>query len=336
MAHFDRSYGIEIECFLPEGTTREDLAAAITSRLGGLGTCNAEHYNHVTSRNWKIVTDGSLGDYARGIEIVSPVLSGAASLATVEVVCRALNDFGCSVNKKCGLHVHVGVGAAPLHFWKNIVSMYSVFEGVIDRMMPASRRGSANAYCRTMTGANINNIAVSESFDRIYSLFGRGRYSKVNMASYLRHNTVEFRQHSGTTDANKVTKWTVMCLKMVDTAMGARFNPFDYAVAPQNRARMGTKNYQVGSMLLRPEGVTPQEAMAATGWTSISMPEMARICGIEYTTQKTGRITRYFARQSASEVSVDAFATLIQMTAEEKSYMESRINDLSSHIAWAA
>lgn len=335
MAHFDHSFGVEIECYLPEGTSRDELANAINQRVGA-GTCYVEGYNHVTTGHWKLVTDGSLSDYTRGVEVVSPVLNGEADLNKVAAVCRAISDFGCTVNKKCGLHVHVGVGDAPLSFWKNLVSLYGVFETVIDKMMPPSRRASANAYCRSMTSARYEDIQACRTFDSLHYLFGGGRYAKVNLASYMRHRTVEFRQHSGTTDAGKVTKWVLLCLRMVDVAFSDRFNVSNYSVVSRNLARPGTKNHLVGEMLLRPEGVTPQEAMAVTGWASISMPEMARLCGINFTSRKTGRITRFFARQAAVQVSDEAFATLLNMDADERSYMQQRINDLSGQIAWAA
>lgn len=347
MAHFDRGFGIEIECFLPEGQSRDALATAISQRLGRSNSCVVEAYGHSTPRSWKIVTDGSLGDYARGVEIVSPVLNGPEGIAAANTVCRTLNDFGCTVNKKCGFHVHVGVGNASLRFWKNIVTIYNIFEPVLDRMMPQSRRGSDNSYCRTMTVAPISAIERASTFDALNALIAGSspsRYRKVNMSAYLRHGTVEFRQHSGTTDADKVRNWILICLKMVNTAVDNNFMPITSFAAqygtttlPRNLARVGTKNYKVGQLLLRPEGVSSQEALQATGWKSVSVPEIAGICGINFISQKQGRMTRYFAvRHVAQEISIDSFAALISLDDSERTYMQTRTNDLSGNVAWAA
>jgi hypothetical protein len=58
----------------------------------------------------------------------------------------------------------------------------------------------------------------------------------------------------------------------------------------------GTKAQLVGRLMLRPEGVTGPEAMAATGWPSISLPQQAAMCGLSYTTKREGRYVRYFAK----------------------------------------
>lgn len=340
--HLNAGFGIEIECFLPEGETIRTAANAVSHRLGAPVT--VEGYNHDVRSTWKVVTDGSLGDISRGIEFVSPILRGEDGLAQVETVCRALSDFGCTVNKKCGLHVHVGVGAPGLRFFKNLVKLYSLFEPVIDSMMPASRRASNNTYCKSMTSARPSAVEGASSVaDLLYIISGTtgraGRYFKLNLQSFVRQSTVEFRQHSGTLDATKARRWAVLCLRMVAAAMG-QINLGD-AGPTMNRARPGTKAFTIGQMFLRPEGVSGREVMAATGWPSVSMPQQARSCGIEFTTQRMGREVRYYAR-SATEVrstvaiTIEGFATVIGAATDERAYMQQRVADLSGPVAWAA
>src|SRR5215471_61918 len=119
--HLTNTFGVELECYLPEGANQQAACDAVNQRLGAMGRCAVESYNHQVRHHWKIISDGSLGDYARGVEFVSPVLTGEGGLKQVETVCKALTDFGCTVSKRCGYHVHVGVGSAPLDFFKNIV-----------------------------------------------------------------------------------------------------------------------------------------------------------------------------------------------------------------------
>ena len=66
------TFGTEFECFIPSGTTREQLAVAINARLIAPAHCAVEGYNHNARPHWKVITDGSLGDYQRGVEVVSP------------------------------------------------------------------------------------------------------------------------------------------------------------------------------------------------------------------------------------------------------------------------
>ena len=49
------------------------------------------------------------------------------------------------------------------------------------------------------------------------------RYRKVNAESYIRHKTVEFRQHSGTTEFKKISNWINFLRKLIQYS-------FDHAI----------------------------------------------------------------------------------------------------------
>lgn len=344
-SHLTVAFGAELECYLPEGATSRQAADAVAQRIGE--RVNVESYNHAPRPAWKVVTDGSLGDVARGIEFVSPKLYGAAGLAQLEAVCRALSDFGCTVSRKCGFHIHVDATGQSLAFHKKLARLYQTYEPVIDRLMPPSRRDSANAYCRSIASVPVAaiesaaSVAGLASAIRISSGAAEARYHKLNLAAFARHQTVEFRQHSGTLDAAKARIWATLCLRMVATAKRAEINFGSTAAAPRNKARPGSKAHIVGQLLLRPEGVTGIEAMAATNWPSISLPQQARICGIDFTTVRTGRMVRYFARTAApsappAPITLDGFAEMLGATETERSYMIQRTADLGGPITWAA
>lgn len=219
------TFGIELECIMPPGMTRDDLAAQLT--LAGVVT-SAEVYGHRLATYWKVITDGSLGDYVRGVELVSPVLKGDAGLEQVRQVCRFLTEKKCKVNLKCGLHVHVGAREEGVEFFKNLVHLYAAAEPVIDTFMAPSRRASANSYCKSVRpdlfslNAATNLDAVARSIGQTpgpSAVRGPGRYSKLNLMSFWQHGTVEFRQHQGTVDQNKAVNWIKFCLRM---ALAAR------------------------------------------------------------------------------------------------------------------
>lgn len=340
---FDYTFGIEIEAYLPEGGSASTAAAAISER--GV-PCQAENYNHETRRHWKIVTDGSLGDYARGIEVVSPILSGEAGFEAIHKVMSAMEDAGCTVSRKCGLHVHVGVGDASLGFWKSLIKHYSFFEPTIDALMPASRRGSENMYARSMTSVSFAAIDRATSFQGLLGLLSRHgheqRYYKVNLTAYHRYQTVEFRQHSGTLNATKACNWISLCLRMVDAAKTGKTldtGTTSAAGGMINRARRSSKAHIVGELMLRPEGVTRSEAMAATGWPAISLPQQARACGLGFTTQRTGNEVRYFAQATApvtpTQVTLDGMLTHLGCD-QEIEYFRTRAANLAGSAQWAA
>jgi Putative amidoligase enzyme len=340
------TFGVELECYLPEGRNMRQATEAVSRRIGE--PVNAESYNHATRPCWKAVTDGSLGDYNRGVEFVSPVLRGEAGLAQLEAVCEALQDFGCTVNRSCGMHVHVGVAGQQVDFFKTLVKLYSVYEPVIDAFMPPSRRASNNSYCKSMTSASAAAIDRAANLDALILVAHPGpvdnrRYHKLNLVAFNRHRTVEFRQHSGTLDARKARLWTVTCMRMVEAAIRG-VNPVaatQTTSGPRNRAKAGSKAHLIGDMLLRPEGVTRTEIIAATGWPSVSIPQQAGICGIEFTTQRTGREVRYFARAAAEAtpaqpITLQGFCELIGADETERQYLRARTENLSGPIQWAA
>lgn len=335
------TFGVEFENYLPEGTTHQNQAAALAVRLGE--TVNFEGYNHTTRPSWKVVTDGSLGDYRRGSEVVSPILMGDGGIEQVEKVCEAAQDFGSTVTRACGLHVHVGARTEPLAFFKKLIRLYQTFEPVIDAMMPASRRASLNPYCRSLGAVPVTEIEAATSLSDLSRRIARAtradaRYHKVNLESHGRHGTVEFRQHSGTLDARKTKMWVRMCLRMVEAAKGD-IN-FGSGAGPRNSARYGSKAWRVGQMLLRAEGATGPEICAELGWPSVSVPAQARACGLDVYTQRTGRVVRYFVRQApeapAIDVSLEGFCNLIKASDEERAYMRTRTANLAGNVSWAA
>ena len=220
------TFGVELELIMPRGTNHYGLAYAI-SRAGV--ACASEGYNHTTGSNWKVVTDGSLGDYARGAEVVSPVLEGEAGLAALRKVCDAVKAAGCKISKKCGLHVHVGARNFAFGTFKNLAMLYASAERHIDAFMAPSRRGAqgGNGFCRSVRIA-AHLMERADTIDAVArachqspgreSARGSGRYCKLNFQSFWQHGTVEFRHHQGTVEADKAINWTRFCLRMCQAA----------------------------------------------------------------------------------------------------------------------
>jgi len=220
----DLSFGIELECILPANHSHSSAATAI--REAGV-ECHAQMYGHSVPNTWKVVTDGSLGNFSKGAEFVSPPLRGEEGFRQLRIVCDVLTRIGAKVNKRCGLHVHVGVGREPAPFFKNLVTLYASAEQALDTVMPPSRRGSANMFCRPVR-VNSRDLATAHTVDGVVEAVGQDvgranvrssrRYCKLNLQSYFAYGTVEFRHHAGTVEAQKATNWLKLCLRMVLTA----------------------------------------------------------------------------------------------------------------------
>jgi Putative amidoligase enzyme len=206
---FNKRFGIEIEAY---GIDRNRVAQAL--RTAGI-ECQSEFYNHDTRIAWKVVTDGSLsGDNT--FELVSPILEGEDGLAQLRTVSTVLTRLGAKINKTCGLHVHFDAANMDLNNWKNLIKNYAALEGTIDSMMPQSRRGQTNGYCKSLKINGLNEkIDAARTLDQVRNIFPN-RYSKVNTQSFARHRTIEFRQHSGTFEAQKIENWVVFLHNLVD------------------------------------------------------------------------------------------------------------------------
>lgn len=221
-----RKFGVELELL---GTANFGMEAASDAIRAAGVECRVESYSHNVPRTWKIVSDGSLS--AHGFEVVSPPLSGPEGIAEVRKVAAALTTALARagsriVDRTCGFHVHVdshGLNGGDII---SIVQRYNAFESTIDGFMPESRRASNNQYSRSCT--TINNLARlvtavhqnprSTAAIRSHMNDREERYYKVNLHAFVRHGTIEFRQHSGTCNGEKIENWIRFCLGFVEAS----------------------------------------------------------------------------------------------------------------------
>lgn len=209
---FNRRFGVEIEAY---NCTREKLAKEL--REAGINVA-VEGYNHNTAPHWKLVTDSSLqGNHT--FELVSPILQGESGLRELQKVCWVLEYCDVKVNDSCGLHIHIDAVNFTMATWKNLAITYKNIETVIDAFMPLSRR--ENTYCKKLRDIPERKILSATTLTDLRAAFNNHRYYKLNFESYSRHNTVEFRQHSGTTNFTKMENWIRFIANMITFAQQA-------------------------------------------------------------------------------------------------------------------
>ena len=208
---FTRRFGIEIEAY---GIERRVLATALTQ--AGINTAN-EDYNHCTRSHWKVIGDSSLNG-AHAFELVSPILEGQAGLQQLQTVCQVLETLGAKINRTCGLHVHFDAAQLGADQVRNVLINYATYEDVIDTFLPASRRN--NRYCQSIRSlaASLNSCTTIQQMARQQM----DRYEKVNLQSYTRHGSIEFRQHSGTVEFTKIANWVNFLHNLVEFSRTSR------------------------------------------------------------------------------------------------------------------
>lgn len=197
----NRTFGVEIEFI--SNKSKSVIASAI--RNAGVD-CQSQDYNHNTTSCWKVITDGSVRS---GWEIVSPILRGVEGLRQLEVVTRVLNTLGATVDRSTGLHIHHHAADLTRTHVINLFNFYKNNERHIDQLVAISRRQNNNRYTRSFSeeGAESLNMDRIQNFDR---------YMKLNFRSFYKYETIEFRQHQGSTDYVKISNWIFLTQMMIE------------------------------------------------------------------------------------------------------------------------
>jgi len=215
-------FGIELECY---DVNRHDVAYAL--QQAGLPV-EVAGYTGNNYSVWQLKNDGSIQGNC-GFEVVSPILQGEAGIEQVRKVCEILTTIGAKVNTSCGFHVHHDVAGWGIKEFRNLFKRFIKFEGAMDSIQPRSRRSNNNRYIQTVSGiydtktkqgceARMADVETCRSVRQLSDLFNGSRYFKLNLQSFFRSGTVEFRHHAGTVDADKVENYIRLTAGMVSEA----------------------------------------------------------------------------------------------------------------------
>lgn len=230
-----RTFGVEIEC---------DLGECVSSDI---------------PKACGIVEDGSIdGDNA--YELVTPPLGGKDGEKWLADLSSVLNKNGVSINKSCGLHVHLIAEDFKGSYTKlrNLVLFYYSLQDVMFSMVPYSRRN--NNYCRKIESV-INMQAVKgvyslESFEKAF--YGTnnlrdiehakgGKYCDKRYAFLNIHNlfytgkTIEIRNHSGTIQSSKILPWVNLHALILDYVSNSNTVTINRAIKKLNNMKLSEK-----------------------------------------------------------------------------------------------
>jgi hypothetical protein len=202
------------------------------------------------------VHDGSLRDENGNVfggEYVTSVLYGDLGLQQLKMLCNELSKR-CMINKRCGVHVHIGGATFNKESVVLMYYLYKKMENSIFNILPESRRD--NEYCRKLPNVNINISSINQNreynidyyYNTIMTILSSGyspdhkvnkkhdhpkgfkcgydhsaaRYCWVNFIPAVfntRKNevyTIEFRPHSASTSYYKIKNWLFICIALID------------------------------------------------------------------------------------------------------------------------
>jgi hypothetical protein len=182
-----------------------------------------------------IVADSSLP--ASGFEINTAPASGDRFVRQISEICSALSKHEASVDKSCGLHVHVG--ARDLRYWelRRLIALYAIVEDALFDIIAPERRRSryctpcGKNYLRAVLDPDSTKELKRMMFGHLYghsegkaikeskeSKYQDCRYFALNIHSWMLRGTIEFRMHHGTLNARKITNWSLLLTSLVDHA----------------------------------------------------------------------------------------------------------------------
>lgn len=200
-----RKFGVEIECFTRGGHSRQSVAAAIMN-LGY--AAHSAMYTGQDYNVWQIKPDGSLTAPGFCLEVVAPTLVPTdANIDQVRKVANWLLANGFDVNKSMGLHIHVDASDMSPSEAAAVALRYHHRQAEIDAILAPSRRGAF--YADRLYGSSLDKVERAANGRRAIWTHAERRVS-VNLEHMHKGASarrIEFRQHHGTVDADKILGW---------------------------------------------------------------------------------------------------------------------------------
>jgi len=230
-------------------------------------------------------------------EIVTPVYANSQTAREHLIsICNVLAQLGCRVNSKCGLHIHIGNAplndnVTPAQFTgtsiaysertggyhtdhadpfdavivKDIMVRYTRMQtsrNGINACLPESRR--SNRMCQVL---DLNTLERADTTITDLKAATHGKFSSINLQTWS-NGTIEFRQHSGTIEADKIWAWFQFLLNLVTHTLENRVTSGSRAIVrdtPETPFRNGSRVGVQYTMMRVAGGVSTRDIMDCTG-----------------------------------------------------------------------
>ena len=251
------------------GLTRNRAARTIAEYLGSHATHVGGAYDAYTvrdaqGRTWKVVSDSSIDEEARGnreattnyrVEVVSPICK-YEDIPTVQEIVRQLRHNGAKVNASCGIHIHVDASRHNPQTLRNIVNIMASKEDLLYKALKVEswreRQYCKKADLRFLDEVNTHRPKTMEQIERQWyngesgrnQHYDHSRYHALNLHSVFSKGTIEFRMFNSTLHAGEVKSYIQLCLAISHQALVQR-------TASRSRTQSTNEKYTFRTWLLR-------------------------------------------------------------------------------------
>lgn len=154
--------------------------------------------------------------------ISSPLLEGSKGFKEIFEICEILKKLKCTVPTNSFLVINLDPLGLTGGDIAGLIRSYFLFETKIDSIMPNSFKKNkfSDMMLPVMEKLNLPKVpSVDFNFDiplsDLISNLDKETY-KVNLLSYVKNGTIEFRQHFGTLNPEKICHWINFLLTFVE------------------------------------------------------------------------------------------------------------------------
>ena len=251
------------------GLTRDRAARTIANYLGTHathvgGVYDAYSVRDTQGRTWKVVSDSSIREEARGnreattsyrVEVVSPICK-YEDIPLVQEVVRQLRHNGAKVNSSCGIHIHVDASRHSPQTLRNIVNIMASKEDLLYKTLKVESWRELQ-YCkkadlRFLDEVNTHRPKTMGQIERQWyngesgrnDHYDNSRYHALNLHSVFSKGTIEFRMFNSTLHAGEVKSYIQLCLAISHQALVQR-------TASRSRTQSSNEKYTFRTWLLR-------------------------------------------------------------------------------------
>jgi len=277
----------------------------IEAELDGISATRSERVLSDANINdvW-VTTDPSNGVSA---EIVFPPLDpyNPATWTHVRSVLDTLDNNGGRISQGCGMHVHFSSACVtsmssndyndlsrekasqtsynspssdkyvsgdvfgdlmPFELLKDVVYRYGLHQPEINKLLAGSRHNNrmCNGLYNTVRHTNFESITDPSSLNDHIG----GKFYAINVSNFgSGKQTIEFRQHQGTLNADKIRNWVMLISNMFYWSASKRLFRVNPIITEQQPFRANTRNGVAWLMCRTENGATVQEMMDAIGWS---------------------------------------------------------------------
>jgi hypothetical protein len=229
-------FGTELEY---TNISREKAAKAIHSVVGGSvrytgGSYDSWTVTDVSGREWKAVSDASLGCRATTAEVVTPIL-GYDDIETLQEVVRVLRKAGAKADSEVtSQHIHIGVEGFTARQIANLARIYYKQEALLlkaagthDSRLRRYTKPTDREFIARLEAAKPDT---KEELNKAWfgyanpnpEHYDSARYRSLNLNNVWRMGTVEFRLFNGVDHAGVAKSHIHLCLALAAKALTAK------------------------------------------------------------------------------------------------------------------